>query len=749
MIKKLILFSLIFIPLTFGESIWIKHPELPGWLHRGSLRWAINYTGMYPADIEYMIDVGESLIQGGGFRNGADKKVRDSGRHHMMYICSRTIYWKLLFKSHPQIEQATIRTPKDEHLVIYNNSDRHAGCYNRKEWLDYIKSLMDRLASQGNETIFFDNPMVWPCYCQTCKDKFRSYSAEKIGRKAGLPLPDEKDLQVVEAAKQFRLDAAERFFATLREFAQKKKPPMYITANNLCYSLIARDITDIVFTEAFAHPPFGRQIAPYKAGLAASRGKPTGVLAYPPPKVRLARGKKKWHEPGKRYNYVTAPLPLEYSLGAAEALACGGNYICNYGVSMGGTVTRYEEPQRKAIADALKPYRTFKRDHPQYFRSTRPGSRIGYLYNWNRETRGPSILGMDLMSFDAAAGTFMKAGLPVDVLTERNIEDGQWSDFDLIILDDISVITRASASGLSKFTQEGGGVLIAGVSPQVREVMAPPADAESLSKFLDNAPVPLSFTYRPKEFQVEGFELEHGYRLKVPKSGKAWLEFEGPTGNYSIITKYLDEDDGQSELALRADGRELDRWSFTDDDNGMKMRSVHSVALKKGSRIELRGKAGGGEYGRIYGMRILGGHPQELKALEVGKGRVLFTPDPISSCAPQHLLKAVALALGRPPAFRIDSPRPDLLISVQKAPGSKATLVHLVNYRFSYEDKFQNPKVVLARDVRVVVNQVEKPEVSLVTVHSKPSPLSVTGIAGAWQVSVPEIGIHCMIAIAD
>jgi len=216
---------------------------------------------MSPSDVDFMLDIGEGLIQGGSFRAGADARLRAVGARRMQYICSRTIYWRRLFKSHPQLEQATIRTPEDQHLVIYNNPERYAGCYNKREWLEYILSLVEGRARSGCDTIFFDNPMVWPCYCQTCRTKFRAYTKEKVGREIDIPRPGEgQDVQAVEAAKLFRLETAERFFRTVHEHARGKRPAMYITANNLCYWLVSRDVTDAVFTEGSAHPLGGGRV---------------------------------------------------------------------------------------------------------------------------------------------------------------------------------------------------------------------------------------------------------------------------------------------------------------------------------------------------------------------------------------------------------------------------------------------------------------------------------------------------------
>lgn len=733
-----------------GAGIWHEHPALPPWLERGELAWAINYSGMNARDIDFMVGVGENLIQGGSFRAGADDRLKAAGARRMQYICSRTIYWRGLFKSRPQLEQATIRTPDNKHLVIYKNAERYAGCYNKREWLDYIISLVDKLSAAGNDAIFFDNPMVWPCYCETCQEKFRAYAQSKIGRAIPIPKPDEReDVQAIEAAKLFRLESAERFFRAVHEHARQKQPRVYITANNLCYWLVSRGVTDMVFTEAFAHPPFGRQISPYKVGLAASGGKPTGVLAYPPMTVRAARGKKIWHEPGKRYLSVAPPLPLEYSLGAAEGIACGGNYICNYGVSIGRPITGLDRPTRSAIAGALKPYRQFKRKYAKYFKGTRPGSRTGYVFDWHKELRGGSILGRDLRTFDAAAGRFMAAGLAVDVLTERNLESSELSDFDVLIFDDLPVLSRPAAASVGRFVRAGGGLWLAGGPPKVRDLFEAPEKADTLACALGHLSLPQAFRFDPKDFQLDGYELEHGSRLKVPKAGRAWVEFRGPAGVYSILISYLDENDGQGEAAAFVDDSELDRWTFDADDNGMKIRRVGNVNLKPGSRVEIRAKSGGGEYGRIYGMRIIGGGLPEPAVCRVGKGRVVLAADPIASTPPKTLASTAALAAGGSVRYRVIDPPRDLLLNVLDVPDARASVLHLVNYRVEYEKGYANPRVIAAKDVVVEMKLAgPAPNALLLTVEGEPLALRASSADNAWRVTVPEVRIYAAVVIA-
>ncbi len=267
------------------EAHWEPPPPMFPWADPGGLRWVIDYSKMDEAQVGFLLDAGFTLIQGGSFTPEAMAAVQQAGAHRMMYICSRTIYHEQLFPEHPELRDAAILTPEGEYRVIYNNPARYAGCFNRPAWLEYIKGRMDALQAQGVDCIFFDNPMTWPCYCPTCREKFREYAREHTGTAYELGAEGTP----AELERWFTVDTAREFFEQLHFHAHNRERPLFIVANNLTYWLIDQGVVDGVFTEAFAHPPFGRDIAACKIGLAASHGRPTGFLSYIPGPVTAGR----------------------------------------------------------------------------------------------------------------------------------------------------------------------------------------------------------------------------------------------------------------------------------------------------------------------------------------------------------------------------------------------------------------------------------------------------------------------------
>ncbi|HEY5868319.1 MAG TPA: hypothetical protein VI542_22630, partial [Candidatus Tectomicrobia bacterium] len=95
--------------------------------------------------------------------------------------------------------------------------------------------------------------------------------------------------------------------------------------------------------------------------------------------------------------------------------------------------------------------------------------------------------------------------------------------------------------------------------------------------------------------------------------GTATAVFPGPTGTYTIIVWYFDENDGQSTFAVTVNGMEVDTWRATRDfaDSGASTvtRTSRTVAiafpLAAGDLITLEGSEQGGEYVRFDKVEVV------------------------------------------------------------------------------------------------------------------------------------------------
>jgi hypothetical protein len=89
-------------------------------------------------------------------------------------------------------------------------------------------------------------------------------------------------------------------------------------------------------------------------------------------------------------------------------------------------------------------------------------------------------------------------------------------------------------------------------------------------------------------------------------TGTASTKFAGPAGTYNVVVGCYDENDGVSQLSVKADGKQIDFWNLDRDlgsdyisTGNLVKRTIANVSLKQGSKIEIQGKRGGSEWARV------------------------------------------------------------------------------------------------------------------------------------------------------
>jgi len=504
------------------DAHWEPPPEMFPWADPGGLRWVIDYATMDEAQVGFLLDAGFNLIQGGSFTPEAMERAQQRGAHRMMYICSRTIYHEQLFPEHPELRDAAVLTPDGEYKVIYNNPARYAGCFNRPAWLAYIKGRMDALQELGVDCIFFDNPMTWACYCPTCREKFREYSLEHTGTAYELGGEDTPS----ELERWFTVDTAREFFEKLHAYAHNRERPLFIVANNLTYWLIDQGVTDGVFTEAFAHPPFGKDIAACKIGLAASHGRPTGFLSYVPGAVRQARGVERYHAPGAGNMWVALPIAEEYALGCATGIALGGNYMPNMNLNGDRHVLAMTKAEQdRAILDACAEYAGFARRWETLLADQRAGSRVGVLYDLTAGPRSGQILGLDRGNINNLLWLLQSEGIPADVVVNSDLARGGLEGYDALLVDDHAMLSPEEMAGLQEFVK-GGGTLVLSAALQIRDRFEAADEARPLSEFLPGLSDVMHIQHSALDLTLDGYELDGG-RIKAMTEGTASMRFAG------------------------------------------------------------------------------------------------------------------------------------------------------------------------------------------------------------------------------
>ncbi|MGC1308972.1 MAG: hypothetical protein WA885_17230, partial [Phormidesmis sp.] len=89
-------------------------------------------------------------------------------------------------------------------------------------------------------------------------------------------------------------------------------------------------------------------------------------------------------------------------------------------------------------------------------------------------------------------------------------------------------------------------------------------------------------------------------------TGTATTKFTGASGTYDLTVAYHDENDGQSLLSVKVDGKTVDSWILNEATDSsiasagnLRKRVISGLLLNTNSVIEIRGTSEGGEYSRV------------------------------------------------------------------------------------------------------------------------------------------------------
>ncbi len=684
------------------EAHWEPPPPMFPWADPGGLRWVIDYSKMDEAQVGFLLDTGFTLIQGGSFTPEAMAAVQQAGAHRMMYICSRTIYHEQLFPEHPELRDAAILTPEGEYRVIYNNPARYAGCFNRPAWLEYIKGRMDALQAQGVDCIFFDNPMTWPCYCPTCREKFREYAREHTGTAYELGAEGTP----AELERWFTVDTAREFFEQLHFHAHNRERPLFIVANNLTYWLIDQGVVDGVFTEAFAHPV------------------------------------ERYHAPGATNMWVALPIAEEYALGCATGIALGGNYMPNMSLNADRNVLAMTKPEEdQAILDACAQYAGFARRWETLLANQRPASRVGVLFDLTWGPRMGQILGLDRGNTNALLWLLQGEGIPADVVVNSDLIGDGLDGFDALLIDDHAMLSPDEMAGLRAFV-ERGGTLVLSAALSIRDRFEPADAARSVADFMPGLSDSLRVQFSALDLEMDGYEPD-GARIKAMTEGTASMRFAGEPGLWQITVSYLDESDGQSSFELLVNGQAIGSWLADADDDEWHAYTTPALELSKGDTITVHGVAGGGEYARVQSIALRSRASEAgYEEIALGDGRALQFAGPLQSVPEDE--RAVALE-GLRAAGPVTGEWPDtVLVNLLRRPERGILSAHIVNHDFEYDESYALAAIHPTPEITLRIADESLAVARLITPGAEPVELPVVD----GVVTVPPVEIYAAVLLA-
>jgi len=193
-------------------------------------------------------------------------EFHERGMHCIVYISLTNCFWKEMFESEPD-SKAWRQVAPDGGFVRYGaipyagEITRYLMCVSNPHWRAYQKQRIRAALEAGADGFFWDNNFSH-CYCDICQEKFRAFTAERLGEPLPLPEPPKgepiptEDLlrarevvfdhvplshpqaRVLLAMNQFRYLSILDILNELRAYAETIRPDV-IWSNNghLCHSI--------------------------------------------------------------------------------------------------------------------------------------------------------------------------------------------------------------------------------------------------------------------------------------------------------------------------------------------------------------------------------------------------------------------------------------------------------------------------------------------------------------------------------
>jgi len=123
-------------------------------------------------------------------------EFHERGMHVIVYFSLTNAFWMEMFRTVPEAESWRQMGPDGEPVpygaIHYGGREvtRYLMCVNNPHWREYQKRRIRAAIEAGADGIFWDNNFS-KCHCDICREKFRRFTAERLGEAMDIPRPME------------------------------------------------------------------------------------------------------------------------------------------------------------------------------------------------------------------------------------------------------------------------------------------------------------------------------------------------------------------------------------------------------------------------------------------------------------------------------------------------------------------------------------------------------------------------------
>ena len=383
------------------------------------------------------------------------------------YVQPSNIVWEDWFRLHPESKDWLCIDKDGKWYTYFGVGGRYMCCFNNPDRIEQVGEMTLKSVEYGADSVFYDNIVLFPCYCSYCKEGFAGYlEANSIS-----PV-DFKDIHEYDAGDEywrhwcrFRSQSINKFYQAMQKAVTTDKTKIPITSNTgfvvgknvsanygCDFEQIAK-LEDYIFVETRTLPAmFDRGLINNARSIKVSDA-PVGN------KMVMINSHGQRQGLGGSGTYTSVYKPREYQLGMAEAAAWQGTMLVTGTEFFDEYWTLLTEDRFNAQHEAIGQYNRFFAEHQELYEGNRYLANIGLCFSsssltWTRENSFPSFCGF--------FQTLYQNNIPFHILLEEDIKKGRFRDCELIILPNVCCIDEATLDKLAAFNNEGGRLLITG-----------------------------------------------------------------------------------------------------------------------------------------------------------------------------------------------------------------------------------------------------------------------------------------------
>jgi len=489
---------------------------------------------------------------------------------------------------------------------------------------EYIKALIGEVAENYDFDGFWFDCFTWGA------TGYRVCYCEHCKRKyheatrSSLPAADDRDSDAFRSYVRWARRQNTQVRREFRDTVRAANPKLTVTYNNGRWNTLFEDFEEFDRGD-YTCTEFRYDFGHGKLALECRQNAAVGPSL--PFEVEIWRYFVRKSEGVKRSHQVRTPAHLFTEM--ATVAAHGGIIQFYDQINMDGTVDRRSlQRLRPAFEELTKRERFWPRDE----------KRVTYAsLLWSKQTEGFSTRPDDARHHSGRAGfhyALMETGLPHDVLTDRTLRRRGPGDAAVIVLPDVSCLSETEADHLRAHVERGGGLVATYRTSLQDEWGRPRQDFLLADLFGADYAEPLTYEYGYMKFAEEN-ELTEGLPLDWPMS---------------VFKEY------QLKVTVRDGARGL----------GCIVCPV-----------------------RGWSMGYQPGEDTQYPALvtnEVGKGRVVYFPQPIGLCYDVYghpdsrriIVNAIRWAGRVPPPLEVEAPATVEVIPWESRSGD-TLIIHVLN----------------------------------------------------------------------